>query len=420
MGHATVLRDGTYSASPGHLVLSYSTMLYGRIAVARTTGFQLAQATTIAIRYSTVREQGVPNDGSSPVEIPIMRYKSQHFRLLTLLAKSYAIVFASRKCDEDYATLRSRQETGDHAMLPYMHCLSAGLKAWATQEASDGAEDARKCCGGHGLLAISGLPEIVGSATAAATFEGENYVLWQQVGRYLVKCVDTVKSGKILPPNMAYLGHDEEPLCVTRDEELLDPEVQIAIYRQRARSLVLSVHATLRSSSKSPAEAWNECMMAIIAAARAHIEYTILLSFSTHLSTNLPATTTSALRLALERLRSLFALSHIVNPKTVDAQSFLASSPALLRAVQSGALMRLVNALLDHLLPDAIALTDAWDFTDASLCSALGMRDGDVYTHVMRWVEQLPINRKAWDSDGGVFKPGWKEDVEPVLARARL
>lgn len=73
----------------------------------------------------------------------------------------------------------------------------------------------------------------------------------------------------------------------------------------------------------------------------------------------------------------------------------------------------LVNSLLDQLLPEAIALTDAWDFSDASLCSALGMYDGNVYENIMRWVNQLPINQKAWQNGG--LQEGWEKWVDPIL-----
>ena len=86
-----------------------------------------------------------------------------------------------------------------------------------------------------------------------------------------------------------------------------------------------------------------------------------------------------------------------------------------LSSTQLDTIRALVNVLLDELLPDVVALTDAWDFSDASLCSAIGMSDGNVYENIMGWVEQLPINRKAWKNDG--VQPGWKDWVDPVLKR---
>lgn len=58
----------------------------------------------------------------------------------------------------------------------------------------------------------------------------------------------------------------------------------------------------------------------------------------------------------------------------------------------------LVRGLLD-------GLTKAWDFTDAGLGSAIGMRDGDVYSRVLCWTRQLPINVRT-AGRGGVHE-GW-------------
>jgi acyl-CoA oxidase len=418
MGHATVSRDGSYSAVPGQRVLTYSAMLQGRAVIVRRAAFQLAQVTTIAIRYSTVRKQGVGHDGHGLKETRIIDYKSQHFRLLTSVAKSYAILFASRKCDEIYTRLRLGQDVGDNSLLPYAHSLLAGTKAWATQVASDAAEDARKCCGGHGFLMISGLPDIVASITAMATFEGENYVMWQQVGRHILKGVDALKGGKKLPADLSYLSEYEGNELLHTDEQgqFLSGGAQLGFYRHRAQRLLFSVHAALRSSSKAPADAWNEHMMAIISAARAHIEYGVLQAFISQVD-SLPASTTPPLKLALNRLCSLFALSNIINPCGVDTISFV--EDGYLSCPQLNSIRALVNELLGSLLPDAVALTDAWDFTDASLCSALGMADGNVYENMMRWIQQLPINQRSWNENNGVYQPGWKDSVEPIL-KARL
>lgn len=185
--YTSVSSTGIYTSSPLHEKLLYGGMLNGRSLIIRNSAFQLAQAITIATRYSTVRTQG-QRSLHSP-EPAVMDYKLQHYRLLTLTSKAYATIFASNTVNKTYKLLLSQQAQGNHNMLPHIHMLMSGLKAWTTQNAADGAEDARKACGGHGYLVISGLPEIVSSVTACCTFEGENYVLWKQVSRYLMKGV---------------------------------------------------------------------------------------------------------------------------------------------------------------------------------------------------------------------------------------
>eukprot|EP00953_Heterococcus_sp_UTEX-ZZ885_P015784 8894-Heterococcus_DN1.PRE.4 len=56
----------------------------------------------------------------------------------------------------------------------------------------EGIEDCRKCCGGHGYLAASGLPELLGDYLQNCTVEGENHMLTQQTVRHLLKAL-TVK-----------------------------------------------------------------------------------------------------------------------------------------------------------------------------------------------------------------------------------
>src|SRR5437667_8896103 len=103
-----------------------------------------------------------------------------------------------------------RQNNNDHTTLPYNHMLAAGLKAWATSTAADGAEDARKCCGGQGYVNTSGLPDIVNALAATTTFEGENWVMWQQVFRYLLKGISSIKAGQSPPEDMAYIADYRE------------------------------------------------------------------------------------------------------------------------------------------------------------------------------------------------------------------
>ncbi|KAB2109691.1 hypothetical protein AG0111_0g2109 [Alternaria gaisen] len=344
MAHSQLTRDGTFTKDPLRAKFSYSVMLlvHGRMP-GIFTGLGPADALN--------------------TEASIFQYKHQHFRLMSMVAKTYAMFFGSRVCDDQYNKLRDMQSKNDYSLLPSVHALTAGMKTYVTSEAADGAEDARKLCGGHGYMSVSGLPDIVGALTGGATFEGENYVLWQQVGRYLLKQLDHLQDGEPIEPQVQYLTDVEDPniACSAFGTQFLDPEVQLTIYRDRAHRLVVKAHSAIRASSKLPADAWNEHMMLLISASRAHIEYFILRSFIDTIS-SLPDTTSSSLRTVLNRTRSLVALSTIINPRTVDALSFVetayADSPYL-TTMQLDLIRSLVNGLLDQLLTEAIALTDA-------------------------------------------------------------
>jgi acyl-CoA oxidase len=322
--HAQLSSTGVYTTSPLSSKLSYSVMLLVRHKMPGVFAVQLAQAVTIATRYSVVREQGLDLSTDTGIEGSIINYKHQHFRIITLIAKCYAICFAAKACESMYTQVREQQEHNDHSGLPTLHALSAGLKTYVTSEAVDGAEDARKLCGGHGYMVISGLPDIIGACAGGTTFEGEPFVMWQQVGRYLLRQIDALKHSNDIDEQMQYLPSNLDPYqpCSATEAELLEPDVQLEIFASRARRLIPKAHSAIRGSAKIPADAWNEHMMLIISASRMNLEFTVLKSFVTHLA-NLSKTTSTSIRLVLTRLCSIFALSTIINPRSTDATSFL-------------------------------------------------------------------------------------------------
>ncbi|KAF1922622.1 acyl-CoA oxidase [Didymella exigua CBS 183.55] len=399
MGHSTLKCDGTCTADYNRAKLSYSVMLLVRSKMPAIFAVQLAQAVTIATRYSVVREQGLGPDNSLDTETSVMSYKSQHFRTLTLVAKSYAMFFAGQDCKAQYVDLKARQNRGDHSTLASVHALCAGLKAYVTSEAADGAGEARKLCGGHGFMSISGLPDLIGVTAGGCTLEGENHVMWQQLGRYLLKQVDAIQAGQDADEQVRYLAPEGPSIpCSATDRRFLDTSVQLSIYRHRAQRLVSKAHWLVHSSRKPKSEAWNEHMMLIISASRAHIEYVVLQSFNAIINSP-PAPFSPTLETVLERVRSFFALPTIINPRSTDALHFIESNTwgeAYLNTSQLDTIRFLVNELLEQLLPEAIALTDAWDFR---------MR---AYANIMRWVEQMPINR-------GSVEGSWGRWVGPIL-----
>lgn len=67
-----------------------------------------------------------------------------------------------------------------------LHSLSSGLKAHVSYITSLGIEQCRMSCGGHGYSEASGLPLLYGTAVAGCTYEGENIVMFLQVGKLVL------------------------------------------------------------------------------------------------------------------------------------------------------------------------------------------------------------------------------------------
>ncbi|RHZ50088.1 hypothetical protein CDV55_102092 [Aspergillus turcosus] len=419
--HAQVLPDGSYVRPEDNgqqfSKQVYSTMLQVRQVIIQWAAFGLAQPLTVAARYSVVREQGVPmfSDPRAP-EVAIVAYKSQHYRLLTLISQAYAILFACKEFDDKFSDFQREKSQGNLGRLPFIHALSTALKAWTTNTAAVGAEEARKMCGGQGYVALSGLPEMVATACVTATFEGENYVMWQQLMRYLFKQIDVMRAGGRVDSDMVeclrefkrYLQSDAE--CSLRKtitaNHIFTPSTLRSIFQNHYHRLLASAYTayTRKRQVSSAAEAWNSCLMRLLPAAHAYAEYIVLQSMQRRVE--MIQESEPSLFPVLSRLSELFALTTI----TGSVSSFHVipfAEDGVLTSDQFDAMRMRIDEILSQLLPDLIALTDAWDFTDASLNSALGCRDGNVYERLMSWTRQLPVNtqdlaKHAWEMPGGI------------------
>ncbi|KAF9450596.1 acyl-CoA oxidase [Macrolepiota fuliginosa MF-IS2] len=422
MGYARVARDGTYTPpSKEHTKHSYGTMVQSRALISNAVAFQLAQATTIAIRYSTVREQGnISFDTANSTDMPIISFRSQHYRLLSLLARAYAILFASKSCLLLYDSLGSEQKGGNSPILPYLHITTAALKAYGSQVAADGAEDARKCCGGHGYSALSGLPDIVANITSIPTLEGENYVMYQQTARYLVKQAQLIRTGRSdkTDKNVGYLVTGYEGLSTRRDvlcpysqDELLNCNSLLRVFRHRAARSIFECAAALELAQKNghtTEKAWNQHMMQLIMAARYHAECFVLDAFIQHVS----EIEDQKVQRVMEHACRLYALTTIESPFSIGSSGFF--EDGYISLGQLNDIRQHVNTTLEVLLPEAIGLSDAWNFSDVSLRSALGRRDGNVYETLLDWTRQLPINKRS-RAKNGVDQVGFERYIRPMM-----
>jgi hypothetical protein len=87
----------------------------------------------------------------------------------------------------------------------------------------------------------------------------------------------------------------------------------------------------------------------------------------------------------------------------------------LLSEEQADALRLRGLSLLRELRPDAVALTDSFDFTDWHLNSALGRFDGNVYETMWELAQRNPLNQPLAD---GQAQPGIKEFLVPMMERS--
>lgn len=384
MKYATLSPGGEYTTLPARKVASYSSMTHVRVTIVVNSGLALSQACTIAVRYSAVRRQGFTSKGDGSEEC-VLDYAMQQQRLLPLVATSYAFHVSG--------VAMQRMAAGDD--VETLHIASSGLKALCSRITSDGIEACRKACGGHGYLAVSGIPELLGNYIQNVTVEGENFVIAQQTTRGLLKQLAraraAVQQGAYdRPTPVAVAGRDGDAdyiydlegavsaRCTAQSaKDFLSSELHCEAYKQRAAWQLREVERELAEAEASglPREdAWNALCPDIIRASEAHCFHVLVRHFCDAVREfSGSARVSPALTRVLENCSCLFNLYWMQE----GIGDFLQSG--YLDVQQATMLRSTARGMLAVLRPDAVALVDAWGHSDHSLNSALGRYDGQVY-----------------------------------------
>nr|XP_005993290.1 PREDICTED: peroxisomal acyl-coenzyme A oxidase 1 isoform X3 [Latimeria chalumnae] len=390
MKYAKVEPDGTYVKPPSDK-LTYGTMVFIRSLIVGESARNLAKASTIAIRYSAVRHQSELKPGEP--EPQILDYQTQQYKLFPLLATAYAFHFVGEYMKQTYHRITGDINQGDLSQLPELHALSAGLKAFTTWVANAGIEQCRMACGGHGYSRCSGLPDIYVTFTPTCTYEGENTVMMLQTARFLIKSFTQASAGQLVGGMVSYLNDFShrriQPQPVAARPTVVDINDLLCLveaYKLRAARLVEAAAKNLQTElkcRKSKEDAWNDTSIDLVRASDAHCHYVVVKLFTAKLS----EVTDTAVHSVLSTLCLMYALYGISKNTGDFLQAGLLTEPQIFQVNQR------VKELLSIIRPNAVALVDAFDFTDTLLASVLGRYDGNVYENMFEWAKKSPLNK---------------------------
>ncbi|XP_043716446.1 peroxisomal acyl-coenzyme A oxidase 1-like [Telopea speciosissima] len=392
-----VTREGKYLKSDVPRQLVYGTMVYVRQTIVSDASCALSRAVCIATRYSAVRRQFGSQDGGP--ETQVIDYKTQQNRLFPLLASAYAFRFVSEWLKCLYTDVTQRLQANDFSTLPEAHACTAGLKSLTTTATADGIEECRKLCGGHGYLCSSGLPELYAAYVPACTYEGDNIVLLLQVARFLMKTVSQLGKPVGTTTYMGQVEHLMQCRCaVQRAEDWLKPSVILEVFQARAARMSVACAENL-SKFSIPEEGFAQLSADLVEAAIAHCQLIVVTKFIEKLQQDIPG---KGVKEQLEALCNIYALS-LLHKHQGD---FLATG--CISPKQASLVNGQLRSLYAQVRPNAIALVDAFNYTDHYLGSVLGRYDGNVYPKLYEEAWKDPLN----DS---VVPEGYHEYIRPLL-----
>ncbi|KAJ7123613.1 peroxisomal oxidase [Mycena epipterygia] len=408
---AGVTDTGEY-VTPPHAKLSYGGMLYIRSGMVTAAGWLIAKGATVAIRYGTVRRQG--EVGPDGLERQTITYPSLHVRLVPLLARAYVFIELGRALTRGFDALARGLSSGDTSKLAEMHVMTSGLKVLVSTTGIQDLETARRSMGGHGYSAFAGVGKMYADYLPAATYEGENFVLDQQVLRAALKAFRGLFA-TTTSPTAASLSPSSFYLRLLLDKNLVPPELNPASWTQPAAPILLLewraallVHELAQTSAAPDATATQRVSRAVteafVAARVGEMIEALGSTFKQHEAE------------IVKKVYLLYLLT-TVESGLVDLLSF-----GLFRATPTGdpprsrdptrALRLAIAGLCGELLPEAIGLSDAFGFSDWELDSALGVQDGKVYEALWARVQEEPLNQTE-------VTEAYQASIKPMLIRGR-
>ncbi|MYR08509.1 acyl-CoA oxidase [Gordonia sp. SID5947] len=384
--YADVEADGTYTSpieNPNRRFFTMlGTLIRGRVSVAATAGAAGRKALALATRYGLVRKQFEAPEGTD--EIVVMDYLAHQRKLLPLIAKSFAVACAQNELTSELHEVQSgAADDSDAGRQRQLESDAAGLKAYATWHASHTINVCREACGGAGYLDENQLSIMRGDIDVFTTFEGDNTVLTQLVGKELLSAYADDVQGLSTAGWVRFVvgmardvvvektaarqvvqtlieGSDED----TEKSNLTNRGTQIRLLRNREDHLTRTCAQRLRvalDDGNDAFEVFNNAQDHLLKVGRARTERVVLEAFIQAIN---DCDSRSAAEV-LGKVCDLFVYSALEN----DLSWFLMHRHVSVERAK--AIRRGVNELCMELRPHARSLVDAFGVPEELLTAAM-------------------------------------------------
>ncbi|CAH0701547.1 unnamed protein product [Spodoptera exigua] len=413
---ADVTEEGIYESSfsdPSKILgAALENLSAGRIGIMQESCHSIASAVAIAIRYAATRAQFGERDN----EISLIEYELHQWRLFGYVAAAVVFRMYIENFSRVYLNIVEKSNAGlkvDNLSeaVSEIHAMVSCSKPLLTWTVLAAAQQCREACGGHGYLKCSNLGDIRSNHEATVTYEGDNNVLSQQTGNWLLRQFDAARNGGNVdsPLNTVTFLKDWERCLAVRfrcrtTDELKTREFITSTYRWLICWLLKETHEKYESEiakglSKFEARArsqvykWRELT-------KSYAEYLAIIFFLESMDKK-----EDGLKPVLHKLFCLYGLWSLDQHLVELYQGGYSQGESLARLLREAIL-----ELCGELKGEVVSIVDALAPTDFVLNSVLGKSDGKLYQNI----------QKAFFSHPGAFEraPWWREVV--TLPRSKI
>lgn len=365
--YTSITEDGKFSSPISSDNRRFFTMLGtlvgGRIGIPRAGLSASKSGLTIAIKYGDQRKQFGPEGAP---EVPILNYRTHQRRLMPLLANAYALHFALQYLTNRFLNRKEEE-------MQEIEALAAGLKSFATWNATATLQECRECCGGKGYLSENRIEVLKNDTDIFTTFEGDNTVLMQLVAKSRLTEFKQEFAHMNLFGILNYVADQAKtsitelnPIIVRKTDEdhLLDPEFHLDAFEYRERDILTSAAKRLKrhiDDGMDSFDAFNVSQHHLVQVGFAYIERIVLEKFIEQVNN----TSDKNCQSILKKLCALFALSQI------DKNKGWYLEQGYMGGMKTKAIRKLLNQLCWDVRQEAVPLVNAFAIPDSCLAAPI-------------------------------------------------
>lgn len=360
--------SGNYESTIDNAYKRFFTMIgslvMGRISVGLASVSASKKSLCIAINYALKRRQF--GSDTTQEESLIMDYATHQKRLIPQLARAYAYHFALRDLLVD---IDSPKDVRLH------ETLAAGLKAKASWFCTQTIQISREACGGKGYLYENQFASLKADTEIFTTFEGDNTVLMQLVGKNLLS---NFKDSLHEEGNMRIISYvlkkaslsikEINPIQKRRTESafLTSAEYIRETLDYRYQKILLSLAGRIQKYLKrriDPFQIFLKVQLHMIDLADAYIDLIVFNSFNN----NIAQTEKEHAVKWMRTLLSLYGLSQIDDNKGWYLEN------NYMEPGQSKAIRRNISKIYQELRPQLAGLVEAFEIPEKLLKAPIAL-----------------------------------------------
>ena len=252
--------DGVYfsmvSSKSKRFQFQIGSLSGGRIAIAQVSADIALAALTSTLRFFAVRKQF--KNPITKQETLLLDYRINQYRLLSYFCKHFLFSVAISKITKFWDENLPMNLNPKNKNSSFIHMISSAAKAVLSWESNLAANEWRQALAGIGYSYYSGLKDTIGISDLNRTWEGDNYVLFQQTGRLLLKNLSNLFLGKPVMKTWEFLTPESpEPEHFTGSVDQLKDLLKLLSIR--ANTLIHETGARLQMA-KDKIDEWDKSL----------------------------------------------------------------------------------------------------------------------------------------------------------------